>query len=318
MKLNYQFPTRAVKHWERWVGERDLADVAMTAEECGLDMVSTTDHPFPSREWLEGGGHHSFDPFVSLAFMAARTTRLRLLTFVLVSGYRNPYLTAKSAASLDLLSHGRLVMGTGAGYQKAEFDALGGSFPDRGKRYDAALGAMREAWSGEVVVRPDGYFPASGNMALPRPAQRPGPPIWVGGNGAAAMRRVAEHADGWLPFEQPREMAAVTGTPALTGDQLAERITRIREMRIAADRPAEFDVCFTPRLGRDPARNADILATAIPGLAEAGVTHVSLGSHAGGIAECLDEIALYGRALAPGREPALEPNPSGDVIGRPS
>lgn len=82
-----------------------------------------SEHPYPDREWLARGGHHAFDPFVSLSFAAAATTRIRVMTYILVSGYRSPYLTAKSAASLDLLSGGRFTLGTGAYYLKSEFDA---------------------------------------------------------------------------------------------------------------------------------------------------------------------------------------------------
>ncbi|EIV91932.1 TIGR03619 family F420-dependent LLM class oxidoreductase [Frankia sp. QA3] len=310
MELNYQFPTRAVKHWERWIGERDLADVAVAAEESGFDIVSTTDHPFPSSAWISGGGHHSFDPFVSLAFMAAATRRVRLLTFILVAGYRNPYLTAKSTASLDLLSGGRLVVGMGAGYQKPEFDVLGAQFDGRGGRFDAAIAAMHAAWTGEVVERDDDpYFPASGHVMLPRPAQRPGPPIWIGGNSRAAMRRVAEVADGWLPFEQPAQMAEITTTPSLAADEIGERIATLRELRAAAGRPTAFDVCFTPQVSRDPARAAETLAAAVAGYEAAGVTHLSVESHARSIDDCLAEIELFGKALAPPAPAPTAPAP---------
>lgn len=297
MKLNYQFPTRAVKHWERWIGDRDLADVAVAAEESGFDMVSTTDHPFPEQSWITGGGHHAFDPFVALSFMAAATRRVRLLTFILVASYRNPYLAAKATASLDLLSRGRLVVGMGAGYQRPEFDVLGARFADRGARFDAGITAMRAAWTGEVLDHDDPYFPAHGHVMLPRPATRPGPPIWIGGNSKAAMRRVAELADGWLPFEQPAEMAAVTTTPALAAGELGERIDQLRRMRAERGRPADFDVCFTPRPGRDPERLADTLAAALPAYERAGATYVSVESHAVSIDECLREIEILGRAL---------------------
>jgi probable F420-dependent oxidoreductase len=298
VKLNYQFPTRAVKHWDTWIGDRDLADIAVAAEECGFDMVSTTDHPFPAQDWLANGGHHAFDPFVALSFMAAATHRVRLLTFVLVAGYRNPYLAAKAAASLDRLSGGRLVIGMGAGYQRAEFEVLHASFADRGPRFDAAIGALRAAWSGEVVEHDDDFFPAHGHVMLPRPAQRPGPPVWIGGNSKVAMRRVAETADGWLPFEQPAAMASVTGTPALTAEQLGERIGRLREMRSALGRPAEFDVCFTPAPARDPKRAAERLSAMLPEYERAGVTHVSIDSQARSIDDSLHEIEFFGKALA--------------------
>ncbi|MCW2530340.1 MAG: hypothetical protein JWM76_5200, partial [Pseudonocardiales bacterium] len=118
MEFSFQFPMRAMNHWEEWIEGHTLAELGQAAEAAGFDLVSSTDHPFPDERWLKGGGHHAFDPFVSLAFMAATTTRVRLLTMLVVSGYRHPYITAKAAASLDNLSGGRLVLGMGVGYSK--------------------------------------------------------------------------------------------------------------------------------------------------------------------------------------------------------
>jgi len=123
MRYNLMFPMRAVKHWNRWCEGAGIGDVARLVEEAGFDAFSMSEHPYPDQEWLARGGHHAFDPFVSLSFAAAATTRIRLITYLLVSGYRNPYLTAKAAASFDLLSGGRFTLGTGAGYLKAEFEA---------------------------------------------------------------------------------------------------------------------------------------------------------------------------------------------------
>ena len=298
MKLNFQFPARAVKRWETWVGEHHLAEIAVAAEENGFDMVSSTDHPFPEESWLNNGGHHAFDPFVSLAFMAAATSRIRVMTFILVSAYRNPYLSAKAAASLDLLSGGRLVVGMGAGYQKAEFEVLGAQFEDRGPRFDAAMKAMQAAWTGEVLQYDDEYFPAHGHVMLPRPAQRPGPPIWIGGNSRAAMRRVAQYADGWCPFEQPAEMAKVTTTPELGFADLQQKIEELKRMRAEYGRDAEVDVCYSPHLGREAESNVQILNDGFASYREAGVTWVSVESNARSFDECIREIELYGKLLA--------------------
>ena len=120
MRYNLMFPMRAVKHWNRWCEGAGIGDVARLVEGAGFDGFSMSEHPYPDREWLARGGHHAFDPFVSLSFAAAATTRIRLMTYILVSGYRSPYLTAKAAASFDLLSGGRFTLGTGAGYLKAD------------------------------------------------------------------------------------------------------------------------------------------------------------------------------------------------------
>ncbi|MFZ0903817.1 MAG: LLM class flavin-dependent oxidoreductase, partial [Mycobacterium sp.] len=142
------FPMRAVKHWNRWCEGAGIGDVARLVEEAGFDAFSMSEHPYPDREWLARGGHHAFDPFVSLSFAAAATTRIRLMTYILVSGYRSPYLTAKAAASFDLLSGGRFTLGTAAGYLKAEFEALGADFDRRGALLDEAIAAWKATWAG--------------------------------------------------------------------------------------------------------------------------------------------------------------------------
>jgi probable F420-dependent oxidoreductase len=295
MKLNYQLPPRAVKRWDEWIGPHRLGDIAVAAEEAGFDMVSMTDHPFPYEPWVKAGGHHAFDPFVALSFMAASTTRIKVCTLIVVAAYRHPYITAKAAASLDNLSGGRLVLGMGAGYQKQEFEVLGASFEDRGARFDAAVRAMQAAWTGEVVDHDDDYYPAHGHVMLPRPAQRPGPPIWFGGNSAAAQRRVIAMGQGWMPFEQAEQAAAITGTPALTSvEQLADRIGQLRERAQAAGRTDEISVCFGAHGTGGVDAHAASLASRMDDFAKAGVTHVLVDSQARTFADCLREIELYG------------------------
>jgi probable F420-dependent oxidoreductase len=298
MKINFQMPPRAVKHYETWIGERELADLAVAAEEAGFDAVSMTDHPLPSDDWLAVGGHHSFDPFIALSFMAARTSRIRLLTNLVIAGYRNPYLAAKSVASLDLLSGGRLTLGLGAGYQAAEFRALGADFEDRGRRFDAAISAMRAAWSGETVRIADGHFPADGHTALPRPAQRPHPPLWIGGNSRRARRRAGQHADGWMPFQQPPAQAAITGTDALTTlDELAERVAELDRMRLDRGRPDPLDVCFAPHGAGTAEQLIGFLEEQAQTCAEAGVTWITWESKARSVDQCLADIAAVGAHL---------------------
>jgi probable F420-dependent oxidoreductase len=298
MKFNYQLAPRAVKHWDQWIGDHHLSDVAVAAEEAGFDMVSMTDHPFPYEPWLKGGGHHAFDPFVSLAFMAASTRTIKLCTLVVVSGYRHPYITAKAAASLDNLSGGRLVMGMGVGYQQQEFEVLGASFADRGKRFDAAVKAIQAAWTGEVLDYGDDYYPAHGHVMLPRPAQRPGPPIWFGGNSAAAQRRVVALGHGWMPFEQGEEAAKITGTPALTSvDDLAERIGTLRARAQAAGRTDEIQVCFGAHGAGGVEAHAASIADRVDGFEKAGLTHVLIDSQARSFDDCIREIELYSKLM---------------------
>lgn len=238
------FPMRAVKHWNRWSEGATIADIAKLVEEAGFDAFSMSDHPYPDRDWLAHGGHHAFDPFVSLSFAAAATTRIRVMTYILVSGYRSPYLTAKGAASLDLLSGGRFTLGTGAGYLKAEFEALGADFGRRGALLDEAISAWRATWAGVDHAGPE--FGVSGHLALPPPQTPGGPPIWIGGNSGAAQRRVVEVADGWMPMAASGEMAAITRARPLEDiGTLSEWIGSVNKRRAELGRgPA--DVSFVP------------------------------------------------------------------------
>jgi probable F420-dependent oxidoreductase len=296
LKFNYQLPPRAVKRWDEWIGTHRLADIAVAAEDANFDLVSMTDHPFPYEPWLRAGGHHAFDPFISLSFMAAATRRIKVCTLVVVAAYRNPYVTAKAAASLDNLSGGRLVLGMGAGYQKEEFDVLGASFADRGKRFDSAVRAMQAAWSGDVLDHEDEFFPAHGHVMLPLPSQRPGPPIWFGGNSPAARRRVVSLGNGWMPFEQSEQAAQITGTPALTSvDELATQIGELRQRARDAGREDEIAVCFGAHGKGGVDAHAESLAARMDAFVSAGLTHVLVDSQARSFDECIREIDLYAK-----------------------
>src|SRR6195952_5520352 len=103
--------------------------VAKALEAAGWDGIAFTEHPAPGYRWLaEGGGHQTLDPFVALGAAAAVTERVKLLTYLSVAPYRNPLLLAKAAASVDMISNGRFILGLGTGYLKTEFFALGVAF----------------------------------------------------------------------------------------------------------------------------------------------------------------------------------------------
>src|SRR3954452_5015805 len=126
-----------------------LPDVAARAEAVGFHGFSLTEHPVPGARWLEHGGHQSLDPLIALAAIAAATQRIRLVTHLVVAGYRNPFVLAKAAATVDIVSGGRLTLGLGAGYHKTEFHALGVDFDERNELFDEVLDVLPLHWSGE-------------------------------------------------------------------------------------------------------------------------------------------------------------------------
>src|SRR5664279_2468776 len=121
MQISLGLPTHRVDLPEEFVTAAAIVELSRAAEDGGFDAVYVTEHPFPDAKWLQHGGHHALDPYVSLSFAAAVTTRLRLQTNLVVLAYRNPFLSAKAIASLDALSAGRTIIGIGAGYLEGEF-----------------------------------------------------------------------------------------------------------------------------------------------------------------------------------------------------
>jgi probable F420-dependent oxidoreductase len=279
VRYNLMFPMRAVKHWNRWCEGASIGDVARLVEDAGFDAFAMSEHPYPDRDWLANGGHHAFDPFVSLSFAAAATSRIRLMTYILVSGYRSPYLTAKGAASLDLLSGGRFTLGTGAGYLKSEFEALGADFGRRGALLDEAIAAWKATWNGVDHDGPE--FGVRGHLALPLPLTDGGPPVWIGGNSAAAQRRVVDVADGWMPMAASGEMAAITrARPLEDVETLSEWISGVNKRRADLGRgPA--DVAFVPfeadlLSSGDCAAFCSALQPSLDAYADAGVTWITV------------------------------------------
>lgn len=216
-------------------------------EDAGLDACLTSEHPAPSAHWLHNdpGGHDCTDPLTAFAFVAACTTKLHLFTNVLVLPYRNPFLTAKAAATLQILSDNRLILGVGVGYQKEEFDALGVDFAQRGRLADEALETIRQVWAGGAVVTKGSTFNAVGNE--PRPIPSPPPPIWVGGGSDRALERAARWGDGWVPyFTVPTNSPDVRRSAVVSMDHFGEKVARLRERRHELGRSGAFDLSVAP------------------------------------------------------------------------
>ncbi|MBM4265337.1 MAG: TIGR03619 family F420-dependent LLM class oxidoreductase [Deltaproteobacteria bacterium] len=247
MRFILGLPTDEVERHEEFGTTEAVAEMARAAESLGYEGVFVTDHPIPPEKFLQRGGHHALEPTVVLAVAATATTRLRLMTNLYIVGYRNPFLAAKAIASLDSLSGGRVILGTGAGYLEPEFRALGTSFDTRNERLDESLDVMKRVWSGETIDVTGEGFEAHGHVALPRPARRPHPPVWIGGNTRRALRRAVEHGDGWIPMPAPKAFARfVRSAPLESLDDLQARLEYARSHAAQVGRTAPLDVMFGP------------------------------------------------------------------------
>ncbi len=222
-----------------------VAALAQEAERVGYDAVYVTDHPAPDSRWLAGGGHQAYEPTVVLTAAAAATTTIRVHTHVYVLSYRNPFLAARSLASVDILSGGRLIVGVAAGYLRPEFGALGVPFDERNARTDESLVVLRHLWRGEVVAGDGVGWSARGVRQEPPTVSEPGPPIWIGGNSGIAMQRAAALGDGWSPFPTPAGLSQATKTAEISDvPSLARRVARFRELCSEVGRTEPLDICM--------------------------------------------------------------------------
>jgi probable F420-dependent oxidoreductase len=217
------------------------ARVAAAAEAAGLDSVWTGEHvvlPDPQVAPSPVPAETPFlDPAVALAFVAARTRTIRLGTGIIILPQRNPLVLAKELASLDVVSGGRLIFGLGIGYLRPEFDALGIPFTSKGARTIEYLQAMLAVWTQEKPAYAGRFVSFSGIQSLPRPVQRPHPPIVIGGASPEAFARAVRHGNGWYGF-------------ALDLDGTAACLDGLRRAAREHDRPASLgplEVSVTPR-----------------------------------------------------------------------
>jgi probable F420-dependent oxidoreductase len=279
-----------------------VAAVAAAAEAAGIGGFGFTDHPAPTQRWLDAGGHDALDPFVALGFAAAHTTTLRLIPNIVVLAYRNPFVVAKAAATLDVLSGGRFTLAVGAGYLKGEFAALGVDHTERNDLLDEALAAVVAVWTSDDVSVEGRHFSARGITSHPRPVAEPHPPIWIGGNGTRARQRVADRGEGWCPFPAPAALARTARTVTLdTVEGLAAAIDDLRRRVEAAGRdPATIDICFSNPAGGHPASpdfDADAHLAGLATLADVGVTWVQVGLPGDSPAHAVETIQRYGEQV---------------------
>ncbi len=285
------------------VTREGMTRLARAAEAAGFDGIGFTDHPAPSHKWLNAGGHDALDPFVALMLVASVTERLRLIPNIVVLPYRNPFLVAKAAATLDALSDGRFVLSVATGYLRSEYRALGVDFEERNALFDEALAVVKGVWT-EDEFRFDGaHFTAAGVTANPKPRQVP---IWIGGNSALTRRRVAVHGDGWNPFPAPASLAATSRTVPLEGlDDLAPMLDHLwRHVDEAGRDRATIDVSFTTGLPgpATPEFDAGAHLGALDDMAAIGVTWNQVTVPGDSLAHAIEAIERYGvEVIAAGR-----------------
>ncbi len=176
-----------------------MVEAAQAAEALGYHSMWFADHVVMPTDF-HGYPTDYRDPLVVASYLAACTRRIKIGWDVLAIPYRNPLVLAKMIATLDSLTGGRVIVGGGTGNVPGEFSALGLDFHKRGEMTDEYLKIMKEAWTSDNPTYSGKFFRFSDISVLPKPAQKPHPPVWIGGNSRAATRRAALLGDGWHPL----------------------------------------------------------------------------------------------------------------------
>src|SRR5215471_525193 len=233
-----------------WATPHILARFAAEAEAAGYGSLWTFQRLLvPEGSAMEPVYHSVLDPMVALGYAAAVTERIRLGVAVINMPYMAPALVAKAAASVDVLSGGRLDLGLGIGWMPEEFTLTGGIMSGRGDRTDEYIDVLRRLWAGEVAEFHGKHYTVPAGWAAPVPVQRPGPPILLGGLVPRALVRAGRLADGWVTSSRADltrigESVAVLRAAAAVG-QLRRHPRRHR----AARRPRRHRGFLRPELG---------------------------------------------------------------------
>ncbi|RBY84384.1 TIGR03619 family F420-dependent LLM class oxidoreductase [Blastococcus sp. TF02A-26] len=314
MRFSLTYPTVVLDPPAELLTAEGMGAIAAAAEEAGFAGIGFPEHPATPQSWRDGAGHDSVDPFLALTVAATATAGLRLLTFLTVLPYRNPFLLAKTTATLDRLSGGRLTLGVGTGYLEGEFAALGVDYAERNALFDEALEVLRLAWTGEPVDRVGRHFTAAGAVSRPTPVATPRPPVWIGGNSRLTRRRVAALAEGWAPVPTNPAQVQRRKTAQLESlDQLAGWIRELQEEREQLGRLAPADVLYMVT-DADPLAEPERYLESVQRLADIGVTWLSLGVRGSSVAEVTDRLAEVGeRVLARTAVPAPPPCTDADA-----
>lgn len=267
----------AFSAWEETAGIDDIAQIAVVADRLGYNHLTCSEHIAVPTEIAASRGGTYWDPLATFGYLAALTTRVKLLTQVLVLGYHHPLEIAKRYGTLDMVSRGRLVLGLGVGSLREEFELLGVPFEDRGIRADDALGALRASLSGPHPTYRGTHYEFSELVVRPHAVQNR-VPLWIGGRTRRSLRRAIEHGDGWVPFGLThQEVAAMLATVVL---------------------PRDFAIALTLESRIDPIADRTGTARALDKVAKTGATVAGASIHARDVGhyceqlESLREIAV--------------------------
>ena len=297
----------------------NIVALAQKGEELGFDIITVSDHivvpndidsiyPYnETGEFVSSQSGEYMEQLTTVAYLAGVTSRIKLLTSVMVLPHRAPVLTAKMLATIDVLSQGRLIVGCGVGWMEEEFEAIGAPpYAERGAVGNEYLRVFKELWTSDDPSFDGDYASFSDIAFAPKPAQQPHPPLWIGGESPPALRRAAQLGDAWYPI------CSNPAFPVGTIAQYAEYQARVRANAERAGRdPATLDFAYSVNWYDDTQAHAvdgerriltgsaDQIAGDIKALEELGVNHLVLNFQGADLQATFDDLSRFTENIKP-------------------
>jgi probable F420-dependent oxidoreductase len=294
--LNYP---AAMAPWEKTAGGAEILRFARAADKQRWQWLTVPEHILMPTEMCEMMGSRFPEGLAACAVLAGATERIHMLTYVLVLPYRNPLLLAKQISTIEFIAGGRFTLGTAPGHLEREFEVLNIPFKERGKITDEYLQVLKECWTSKEPKYSGDYTQFDQIVMDPKPVQKPHPPIFIGGNTKVAMRRAAEHGDGWIPW-------------LITHEELADSLQYLRQQPGFAEKEDRFEIVMptteyqvedyshreTAVTNIDAGR--DDIMREIENLQKAGATVAQvMPPKVETFAECLDWLAWFDAEIIP-------------------
>jgi probable F420-dependent oxidoreductase len=248
--------------WERDGTIDDVVSIAEAADRLGYDYITCSEHVAVPADGEDVPGPRYWDPLPTFGYLAAHTTRIRLLTWVLVLPYHHPLEIAKRYGTLDRICGGRLNLGVAPGYMEQEFRVLGAPFEDRGPRTDDAIRAVRASF-GRSLPSYEGPYYRFENMIVDPCGVQQDVPIWVGGRTLRSLRRAVALGDGWCPF-------------AISPRRAAQWLATARDTEAWEQRDKPLEVVLSTHRPLDPSGAPDEALKMVGENRDAGITTVPL------------------------------------------
>lgn len=290
----------ALPNFGKYAKKNSILKIARAAEELGFESLWVSDH-IVIPESHHGFGDVFYEPLTTLTYIAACTSRIYLGTSIIILPYRNPVVLAKTISTLDVLSGGRVILGVGVGWLKDEFNALGIPYEERGLITDECIEILKALWTSEEPSFKGRYYKFSEIKFLPRPIQKPHPPIWVGGNSQRAIERAVNAGNGWHSV-------------GLTPEEIREKAERVNKLlSVKEKKTSDFVISLRKNLqirgtsekerkaeGKEILRGTpDKIAEGIERYKKSGISHLVFQVLSGTLEGVVETMELFSRDIRP-------------------